>query len=300
MNSHDKPLTLRTLLGDHPNTLALKRGEIKSGLVQFDFDAAKLAYPEFKRVVRGLEFDVAELALMTFLVAKSWGKPLVLLPAVLTARFQHPYLVYNAEKRDLAPGDLIGRRVGIRSYAVTTVTWIRGILANDYGVAPEHICWVSFEDSHVAEYRDPPWVERAAAGANVMSMLFAGELDAVVATDAALADPRLKTVIPDPKAQARLWHQRNRAIQINHMVVVRESLSKSNPAAVREVFRLLVDSKNAAPRAIADGIEMNPFGVETNRHNLEVAIGYADQQGLLHRRLDVDELYDDTTRALAS
>ena len=300
MTMRDKPLKLHTLLGDHPNTVALKQGELKSGLVQFEFDAARLAYPEFKRVVRGLEFDVAELAFMTFLAAKSWGKPLVLLPVVLTARFQHPYLVYNAEKGDLTPGHLVGRRVGIRSYTVTTATWIRGILENDYGVAPDQIRWVSFEDPHVTECRDPPWVERATTGANIMSMLFAGELDAVVATDAALADPRLKTVIPDPLAQARQWHQRNRAIQINHMVVARESLSKSNPEAVQEVFRLLLESKNAAPAAITDGIDMNPFGIEANRRNLEVAIEYAEQQGLLHRRLDVNDLFDDATRALLS
>ena len=159
MTMRDKRPTLRTLLGDRPHTLALKRGELNSNLVRFDLDAAKLAYPEFKRVVRDLEFDVAELALMTFVVAKSWGKPLVLLPAVLTARFQHPYLVYNSEKRHLTPGDLAGRRVGIRSYTVTTATWIGGILAKDYGVAADQIRWVSFEGPHVAEHRDPPWVD---------------------------------------------------------------------------------------------------------------------------------------------
>ncbi len=162
--SSAEPLRLRTLLGDYPNTLALKRGELGSALVAFDFADVKLAHTAFKRVVRDLEFDVAELALVTFLMAKAYGKPLVLLPAVVSARFQHPYLVYNAERGHLAPADLAGRRVGIRSYSVTTAAWIRGILANDHGVDPDSVRWVSFEDAHVAEYRDPPAVERAAAG----------------------------------------------------------------------------------------------------------------------------------------
>jgi 4,5-dihydroxyphthalate decarboxylase len=298
--SSAEPLRLRTLLGDYPNTLALKQGEIGSALVAFDFAEVKLAHTAFKRVVRDLEFDLAELALVTFLMAKAHGKPLVLLPAVVSARFQHPFLVYNAERGHLAPADLAGRRVGIRSYSVTTAAWIRGILANDHGVEPDRVHWVSFEDAHVAEFRDLPAVERAASGKEMLAMLLAGELDAAVVANPVLADPRLKTVFPDPAAAAQDWYRRKRAIQINHMVVVRESLSKSNPRAMQEVFRLLLESKRAAGLPAAGAIDMQPFGVEANRRNLEVAIDYAHQQRLIPRRFEVEELFDDVTRALGS
>lgn len=294
------PLRLHTLLGDYPNTRALKQGELRSAQLAFDFADVKVANTAFKRVVRDFEFDVAELAIVTFLMAKAWGKPLVLLPAVLTARFQHAYLVYNAERGHLTPGDLAGRRVGIRSYSVTTAAWIRGILANDYGVDLDRIRWVSFEDAHVAEYRDPPTVERAAAGKDALAMLIAGELDAVVVGNPVLTDARLKTLFPDPSAAAQDWYRRNGAIQINHMVVVRESLSKSNPRAVRELFRLLQESKQAAGLPAAGAIDMHPFGVEANRRNLEIAIEYVHQQRLIPRRFEVDELFDDVTRALGS
>jgi len=295
---HAEPARLNTLLGDYPNTRALKQGALRSPLVAFDFAQVKLAHTAFKRVVRDLEFDVAELALVTFLMAKAWGKPLVLLPAVLTARFQHPFLVYNAERGLPAPADLAGRRIGIRAYSVTTAAWIRGILANDYGVAPEQVHWVSFEDAHVAEFRDPPAVERATPGKDMLAMLIAGELDAAVVGSPVPSDPRLKSVFADPAAAAQDWHRRNGAIQINHMVVVRESLSRSDARAVREVYRLLLESKRAAGLPVAGTIDMNPFGVEANRRNLEVAIGYAHQQALLPRRFEVDELFDDVTRAL--
>lgn len=293
-----EPLRLRTLLGDYPATLALKRGALRSAHAAFDFADMKLVQTAFKRVVRDLEFDVAELALVTFLMAKAYGKPLVLLPAVVIGRFQHPYLLYNAERGRLAPADLAGRRVGIRSCSVTTAVWIRGILANDHGIELDRVRWVSFEDAHVAEYRDPPSVERAAAGKDALTMLITGELDAAVVGDSALADPRLKTLIPDPAAAAQDWYRRKRAIQINHMVVVSESLSKSNPRAVQEVFRLLLESKRAAALPGAGAIDMNPFGVEANRRNLEVAIDYVHQQGLIPRRFEVDELFDDVTRVL--
>jgi 4,5-dihydroxyphthalate decarboxylase len=248
-------------------------------------------------VVRELEFDVAELAIVTFLMAKAHGKPLVLVPAVVVGRFQHPFIVYNAERGPLAPGDLAGRRVGIRSYSVTTVTWVRGILADDYGVDLDRVKWVTFEDAHVAEFRDPPGIERAAAGKDLTAMLLAGELDAAI-LGAVPNDPRLKPLIPDPAAAADAWRRKNRALQINHMVVVKESLSKSNPQAVREVYRLLAESKRAAGLPPKGEPDANPFGVETNRRNLEVAVDYVHRQGLIPRRFAVDELFDDVTRAL--
>jgi len=119
------PARLHTLLGDYPGTRALKQGGLRLPLLVLDFADVKLAQTAFKRVVHDLEFEVAELALVTFLIAKAWGKPLVLIPAVVSARFQHPYLVYNAARGPLAPQDLADRRVGIRSYSVTTAVWVR-------------------------------------------------------------------------------------------------------------------------------------------------------------------------------
>ncbi|HEU0290307.1 MAG TPA: hypothetical protein VFR39_06115, partial [Burkholderiales bacterium] len=92
------PLRLKTLLGDHPTTLALKRGEVASPRVVLDIADVPQAFVAFKRVVRDLEFDVAELAIVTYLMAKAHGKPYVLLPVVVLSRFQHPFLVYNAAR----------------------------------------------------------------------------------------------------------------------------------------------------------------------------------------------------------
>lgn len=288
---------LRTLLGDYPMTGALKRGEVGSAAVTLDFADVKTPNHAFKRVVRDLEFDVAELAIVTFLMAKAHAKPLVLMPAVILSRYQHPYLVYNAERGPLAPADLAGRRVGIRSYSVTTATWIRGILATDYGLNLDNVRWVTFEEPHVAEYRDPPNVERAVPGRDLLDMLIDGEVDAAVVA-AIPADPRLKPLIPEPAVAARAWRERNQALQINHMLVVRESLSAANPEAVREVYRMLVESKRAAGPQAAHDFDLNPFGVAANRRSLEVAIDYVYRQGLIPRRFAVDELFDDVTRKL--
>ena len=293
--SQTETVMLRALVGDYPVTAAFRSGTLHSPLVSFDFADVKPVSSAFKRTVRDLEFDVSELAIVTYLIAKAHGKPLTLLPAVLVGRFQHPLIVYNSERGALAPRDLAGKRVGVRSYSVTTGAWIRGILADDYGIRPEQVKWVTFEDAHVAEFRDPPNVERAPAGAKLVDLLLAGDIDAAVVGDGPPSDPRIRTLFADPAAAAKAWHVKHGAIQINHLVVVKDSLSRSNPQAVREIYRLLVESKRAAGLPKAGELDLNPFGVAANRRNLEVAIDCCHRQGLIPRRYAVDELFDETT-----
>jgi len=265
---------VKALLADYAVTRAFKQQA--SGL---EFVDVKVPNTAFKRVVRDLEFDLAELAIMTFLLAKAHGKPLRLLPAVLTARFQHPLLV--SAKR-LSPEALEGKRVGQRSYSVTTATWVRGILAEDFGVDLGKVQWVTFEEPHVAEFKDPPNVARAAAGKDMIAMLLGGELDAAIVGEAP-KDERLEPVIPDPAAAAAVWRRRKGAIQINHMVAVKDTVSA---AEAERIYSLLTTSREAAGNP-----EMNPFGVEENRRNLEAAVDCLYRQRMISRRLTVEELF---------
>jgi 4,5-dihydroxyphthalate decarboxylase len=270
-------VTLRALLGDYPVTR-----QFKAQARGLEFADVPLPQTAFPRVVRELEFDVAELAIVTFLLARAHGVPLRLLPVVLTARFQHACLVRDAEREPLAPAQLEGRRVGLRSYSVTTATWLRGILADDHGVNLQKVRWVSFEEPHVAQYRDPPGVERAAQGAAPLELLRAGELDAAILSPPP-ADPRLCPVIPDPAAAAQAWQRRTGAVQINHMVCVRSSLGR---ALGEELTAQL-----GASRAAAGSPELCPFGLEANRRSLEVAIDCVYRQGMIPRRFAVEELF---------
>jgi 4,5-dihydroxyphthalate decarboxylase len=295
VTNRDKP-TLHTMLGNYPNTQALKKGEVRSDLVDFDFVEVKVANNLFKQIVRDAKYDFAELAIVTYLQAKAAGKPYVLLPAVLVSRGQHHTIAYNAERGPLKPSELAGKRVGVRAYTVTTGTWVRGILAEDYGVDLDKVEWITFEDPHVAEYVDPKAIKRAPPGKELLQMLLDGELDAAVVGDK-LSDPRLKHLIPDAEGAALKWAQRHGGVPINHMAVVRTELSKSRPDVVKELFRLLVASKQAAKPGTG-ALEPLRFGVEACRPTLEVIIDYCARQGLIPRKLAVDELFDDTTRAL--
>ena len=271
---------LNTLMGEYPVT---KQFRTYTDKFAFADEVKHNPASAFKRTVRNLEFDVSEMAIMTHLIAKAHGKPYRLLPFVVLARYQHPFLVYNAARGTLAPEDLHGKRVGVRSYSVTTGAWIRHILAEDHRVDISRINWVTFEEPHVAEFRDPPNVQRAPAGKAILDMLRAGEIDAAIA-GAIPKDENLRPVIADPEAAGRRWSEKHGAIQLNHLVVVKNSVSRD---MADEVYRLLVESKKAAGDP-----PMLPHGLEANRRNLEVAIDCAYKQALIPRRFSVDELFE--------
>src|ERR1700730_6599321 len=143
---------LFTLMGSYPNAMALKDGKLTSSLVALDFADVKVSNTAFKPLVREARFDLAEVAIVTFLQARQYGKPYVLIPATV------------AERGHLGPGDLNGKTIGVRAYTQTTGVWVRGILAEDYGVDLGSIKWVTFEEGHVAEYTDPANAGRAQEG----------------------------------------------------------------------------------------------------------------------------------------
>jgi 4,5-dihydroxyphthalate decarboxylase len=285
------------MIGEYPNTSALRAGKIKSDLVEYDFDDVKVPNTAFKPLVREAKYDCAELAINTFLQAKYYDKPYVLLPATIVGRGQIHNLLYNTERGHLKPTELHGKRVGVRAYTQTTGMWVRGMLAELYGMDVEKVRWVTFEDGHIAEYKDPPFVERAPAGKELMRMLIDGELDAAIITDR--SDPRLKQVVPDSEEVSRKWAETHGGVPINHMLVMRDSIVKSRPDVVREVYRMVLASRRAMDSSKDGKLDPLRFGIENVRKSLELAIEFSLVQKFIARRLTVDELFDDTTRALA-
>jgi 4,5-dihydroxyphthalate decarboxylase len=298
MSTTQEALKLNVMVGDYPNTVALTHGKVRSDRLHLNFAEAKVPHDNFKRVVKG-EFDVAELAIMTYLQAIGYGRPLVALPVVLHGRFQHAQIAYNAERGVLTPADLAGKRIGMRTYSQTTPTWVRGILQNDFGVDLAKVTFVTFDDGHVPEYRDPPNATRAPAGKKLLQMLLDGEIDAAVLSGDDLKNPKLKPLIPDAAAAGKAWHAKYGALMVNHITVVKSSLSKSDPDAVREIYRLLKESRQASSESPAkDGIDIRPIGYSANRRNFEVAADYASQQRIVPKALKVEDLFDATTRTL--
>ncbi|MDB5642686.1 MAG: phosphate transporter substrate-binding protein [Hyphomicrobiales bacterium] len=290
------PVRLKTNLADSAFTKALKDGAVSSPLVSFEFAGPKTANQGFKPMVRESVFEAGELALVTYLQAKSYGKPYVLLPVPIVSRFQHHTIGFAPKFGQLSPKDIEGKRVGVRTYSQTTGLWVRGILQHDFGVDLSGITWVTAEDGHLAEYEDPANCVRKPEGETIDGLLLKGEVSAAILGDT--LPEGVSPLIPEPHDVARAWQARTGMFPINHMFVVREELSRERPDVVREIYRVIAESNAAAPEAARK--ESAPFGVEANRKAIQTAIDWSLEQKLIPRRLEVDELFDDVTRVLGA
>ncbi|MEI7290960.1 phosphate ABC transporter substrate-binding protein [Paraburkholderia tropica] len=287
--------TLRTNLSEYAVTKAMRDGRVRSDLVTLDFCGPTPAHNGFKAMVRESKFDAGELAIVTFLQAKSYGKPYVLLPAPISGRFQHHCAGYNLDFGHLDPKDIEGKKVGVRTYTQTTALWIRGILRHEYGVDLDKVTWMTLGDGHLSEYSDPSNCERLPAGSSIPEMMLKGELAAALLGEDMPKDERVRTLVPDAHAAAKDWFARTGVVPINHMFAVHTDLTKARPDIVREIYRMIAES-----RSLAEGVPaiFPPIGLEENRKGLQLAIDWALDQKIIPRRLSVDELFDDVTGSL--
>ena len=190
----------------------------------------------------------------------------------------------------LKPADLNGKRVGIRSFTTTTGAWLRGILANDYGVDLNSIDWVTFEDAHVAEFRDT--TKRAPAGKQIIQMLLDGELDAVLGE---------KVGTSGPEAAVRRCRRGRESLVRKAQGGADQPYGGGEPGAVARSIRTPCGKSIACCAESAEGVAAAPrFTADEMRRSLELIIRYTAQQGLIPRAFAVDELFDDVTRALLS
>jgi 4,5-dihydroxyphthalate decarboxylase len=291
-------LRLATMMGTYPKTAPLKEGKVNSPLLKLEFADVEVAQKAFKDVVRNLKFEVAEIAIATFLQAFDAGKPFVLLPFVMNGGFHHKSILIR-DKSTLEPQDLGGKTVAMRSYSQTTPTWVRGILMHEYGVRLDSVRWLSQEGAHVEDYQDPPWVSQISSKLSLEDMLRAGDVDAILAGGGLSGNPGIRPLIPQPAAAALAWHQRTGAIPINHMVSVRRELADGRPDVVRELYRMLQESRAAGGQQAPDsGPDLQPTGFTSIEPSLKMVVQFAHEQRLIRRPYAVEELYGNVARIL--
>src|SRR3954471_716133 len=285
------PVTLRVNLADYAVTKAIKSGTVKSDLVSFDFSGPKVANQGFKAMVRERAFDAGELAIGTFLEARTYGKPVAMLPAVVMGRFQHGHTLRSTKRPPFGPGDIEGKRIGIRSYTQTTGIWVRGIFKHEYGVDLNKVTWVCNDDGHLAEFKDPPNVERTPPDSKkVDQMLLDAEIDAAILGSDIVDDPRVTHLIPNPQQAAQAWYRKYNTIPVNHLFCVDKALADARPDVIAEIFRMLKETK-AAMTLSPEGIDFHASGLEALRKPLEMMVQYAVEQKIIPRQFPVEELF---------
>ncbi len=284
-----EPTVLRTVLADYPHTVPLKNGEVTGKRVRLDFHPVSPIHRAFAPMVRDEAYDVSELAVVTALQAVAHGRPVVLLPAVVASRFQRGCLIAHAD-RPLTPRELPGRHIGVRAFTQTTGMWVRAHLAEDYGIAARDVRWSTREGAHVAEFEDPDFVEHDAGTRGFPDLLREGRIDATVLGNDLPGGDEFVPVIADAAARDAAWYASHGFMPVNHMVVAATSACLRDPAAVRETYALLRRADATVQRP-AGAPSPTLFGFERLRRPLEFIVDACLAQGLLPRRLDIDEVF---------
>ena len=302
----DRP-RLKTAFVTRGHTKALKDGAITPRTFDFEFEEVPQIIQAFRRMVRGLEFDISEMAITTYLCARAHGKAFTAIPVFPMRAFHHGAILHNTQAGIRSPKDLEGRRVGVnRGYTVTTGLWARSILQHQYGVDLNRVTWVLSGDEHVAEYQPPPNVVPIEKGKKMEEMLVAGELPAAIGVQ--VDSPDVKPLIPNAREEGFAALRERGLYPINHTVVVRNDVLAAHPGLAADLFRAFAEAKQPYIERLAAGQTENaddvffkgvmdvtgdplPYGIERNRAMLEAVIQYAVEQGIIPRRVAVDELF---------
>lgn len=308
---------LKTVTRTQGNNQALKDGTVRPDSFTFAFEDVPVLVDGFRRMVRGLEFDVCEMALTTYLCAKSHGKRFTALPIFLVRGFHHGAILVNRNAGIRSPKDLEGRRLGVnRGYTVTTGVWARGVLQQEHGVDLEKITWVLSGDEHVAEYRPPANVVPLEQGRKMEEVVAAGELDGVI--NLQIEHPDVVPLIPDAQeAGFRALRERGH-YPANHLVVVRDELLEQEPGLAAEIFEAFAESKRRyvqqlragtidKPTAVdrmhqrvmeLTGRDPLPYGIEPNRAMLEELMAHAIAQKIIQKPLRIEDVFASATHKL--
>jgi 4,5-dihydroxyphthalate decarboxylase len=302
-------ISLTAVTRTQGNNFALKTRAITPQGYALEFEEVPILVDAFRRMVRRVEFDVCEMAITTYLCAKSHGKPFTALPIFLLRGLHHGAVVTNGTVKH--PRELQGGRVGVsRGYTVTTGVWARTILQQEYGLDLDSITWVRSGDEHVAEYQPPPNVATLEPGRTLRGALDDGDLAAVVGLTTG-DEPELTPLIHDPGTAALNALQSRGFYPINHLIVVRDEALSAHPDLGAALFTAFAEAKSDyVAHLAADAIEtpsatdrLNkrildltgadplPYGIEPNRAVLDVLMQQAVAQHILQEPLPLEAVF---------
>jgi ABC-type nitrate/sulfonate/bicarbonate transport system substrate-binding protein len=310
---------LRAVTRTQGNNEALKTGAVVPRGFRFDFEEVPVLVSAFRRMVRGLEFDVSEMALTTYLVAKEHGVPFTAVPVFLVRGFHHGAIQVATGSDVRSPKDLEGRRVGVnRGYTVTTGVWARAVLRDEYAVDLDRVTWVLSGDEHVEQYRAPGNVVPVDPGSTLEELLRSGELAAVIGAD--IDAPDVTQLLPDATEAAFAALQHRGLYPINHVVVVRDDLLRERPELGADVFdafarakqvyvdrlrSIAIESPTATDRTYRRVLDQTgedplPYGLGPNRAVLEQLLRSAVDQRILARPVALEDVFAAGTHDLTA
>ena len=309
------PLTLAC--GDYEIIRALKEGQVEPDGIDLTVLTEMDSTTRHWRFIRNRDFDLAETSASSYVVAKDRGEPVTALPVFLHRRFRHGFVFINTTKGIKSPKDLIGRRVGIKSFLVTAGHWMRGILEHEYGVPHKSLQYFAELDEDI-DFTPPADlnITRLPHDRSVEKMLAEGELDAVIHSSIikpfTAKDPRVARLWPNYKQEEMAFYKRTGIFPIMHVMGIKREIVERHPWVPINIFHAFQRAKAIAMASMANprivplawyreaweeqeevlGPDPWEYGLgHKNRHNIATLAGYSHEQGLTRRLLTPDDLF---------
>lgn len=319
----NKKLRLSVAVSEQPHTSAIRSGAIPIVDVDAEILTIKPQIGAFRRMVRNLEFDICELAPTTYMIARSYGYPIIALPIFVQRRFHHSGLLVRPDAGIKTPRDLEGKKVGVRAYSVTTGVWTRQVLIEEFGVDDAKVNWVVDDEEHVTDLKLPANVSHVAPGNSLADMMARGELAAGFQGNAGVGrsgsptgrwkevEAHYPDLLPNAAELEAEYFKRTAVYPIHGTIVMKESVYKENPWVAKSLYDAFTqahaewlptldapeltgasDKKYAKLREIV-GPDPLPFGIEANLPAIKALEETAWKQRLTRQRMTVEEMFID-------
>ena len=304
--------------GDYEIMRALKEGTVRPDGIELKVVTAMDSPTRHWRFLRGHEFDIAEVSCSSYIAARDNGHPFRAIPVFPHRRFRHGFAFVNTRSGIKQPKDLIGKKVGVKFFLNSAALWLRGILQHEYDVPFKSIDWYTELDEDIAEASFPKdlRLSKVPPSKSIVGMLVEGELDAVLHPDIIKPlrekDPRVGRLFPDHKADEAAWFAKTGIFPIMHVLGLRQEIVEKYPWVPVNMYAAFEEAKAIAMKRMENprivplawyreaweeqqelmGRDPWAYGLGTqNRKTLETMVGYSHEQGLIRRRIPLEELF---------
>jgi 4,5-dihydroxyphthalate decarboxylase len=294
---------------------ALKEGIVKPQGVSLEIVEVAPMPTLFDRMIVDLEFDISEMAIVTYFQLKQLGQAFTALPIFPMRAFHKGSITYNVNSGITTPKDLEGKNIGVRAYAGTAGVWARGLLSSEYGVDHTKITWVLTDIEHLSAIPNPSnTINRK--GDKLPELIISGEIDAGIGIQG-VDSPEVKPLIADIEQATADWYAKTGVFPINNCMVIRDEVLAANPEIAETFFTAYKQAKSLylqrlvrqGPKALDEetdkrysdiiGGDPLPIGIEANRKALEMIAQFSVDQGVISTMPNIDDLFASSTRNLS-
>jgi 4,5-dihydroxyphthalate decarboxylase len=320
------PITIAC--GNYDRTSAIRDGRVK---VEGCAVTYLPLYPEeiFFRAFRYQEFDVTELSFSSFIRTVAAGtSDYIGIPAFVSRIFRHSGIYIRTDAGIRTPADLRGKRIGLPEYQITAVVWMRGMMQHEYGVSPSEIHWRSGGQEQPGRHERTPLkpikgidLQPIGDDQTLVEMLRKGELDALFTARAPSSfvhgEPHIARLFPNTREAEKAYYKKTGLFPIMHLVGIRKSLVEQYPWLATSVYKAFCEAKALAMKDLRDvnalmvtlpwleaetnetmaamGQDFWKYGIQENMPEITALTGYAYEQGLIERKIAVEELFARST-----